>query len=143
MWAAIKASDTFWQNIPPYPDAQEQLLRLQDAGIPMVFITNRMGVNPEQQTRQWLADLGVTDPYVVVSEHKAKVCNELGVNYYIDDKNENVLDVTADAHGTLCWMLGRGWNEPITGSIYIDELSEFVDDVLHLARERGETVAAD
>src|SRR5437899_204908 len=59
VWAKIKASSTFWKDLPAHPGANEFLswlvTRQQDD---IYFITHRMGHHSKYQTERWLKKHG-------------------------------------------------------------------------------------
>ena len=136
-WESVKASPSFWYDLPPLDGCFDFLQSLSGDFIEDVyFITQRMGRHVKVQTEEWLFTNGYRDvPTVLISGDKAGCCKSLGITHYIDDKNENCRDVF-DAEGTIeIYMLARPWNRQLLGITRLTTLQEFLD-ILKVERER-------
>lgn len=125
-WEAIKESRNYWVNLMGYPATEGFLEFLEsiDGYNDIYFVTSRVGVSVKVQTETWLYEHGFDSPTVLISSEKGLCANALRMDYYIDDKNENVRDVV-EVSGADCFMLAQPWNEPQFGSIRIDSLVDF------------------
>ena len=116
-WRTIK-SRTFWKDLEAYPGAVEFLAWLssrQDDDV--YFITSRPGDRAKEQTEKWLKRHGFFgSPTVLISSQKGAICSALNVNYYIDDKMENCIDVKAQSPATLLYIKACPYNAPIEGA---------------------------
>lgn len=112
MWSIIKADPTFWFNLPAYDDVEffAKFIRSLPREHNVYFITQRAGFAEKWQTEQWLKIHGFLAPTVLISGEKGDLCKALKVTYYIDDKNENVLDVARKSFETKNYQLIRPWN---------------------------------
>ena len=137
-WDYIKNSETFWFDLNPYHNTVSFLVWLKGFSRrhDVYFITNRMGGNAKFQTERWLHKAGFGEPTVLLSATKALACNAVEIDYYVDDKNENVRDVAQNAPKTKCYMLQRPWNEQINNVPRIESLHDF-QNVLTLATLKG------
>lgn len=92
----ILDSPTFWRKLKLLPGTLEvgrQLNRLEKEGNGLYFITARRGYKPRVQTEEWLyKELGIDYPAVIVSASKTPILRSLGIEFFIDDKLENMLD---------------------------------------------------
>lgn len=129
VWEVIKKDPTFWVNLSPYDESQiclEHLASLVEEGHEIYFVTNRPGVMAKLQTEDWLNNNGFNDfPTVLISAQKGEVAKALELDWYVDDKTGNILDVHEKSPNTNAFLLGRSWNAndgvPVLGS-----LSEFL-----------------
>lgn len=113
VWDNIIADPTFWQNLFAYPYTWEALgeaTKLVEAGHDIYFVTSRPGVIAKQQTERWLAMAGFDAlPTVLISSHKGLVARALKLDFYIDDRWDNALDVAVTR--TKTFMVTRPWNQ--------------------------------
>jgi hypothetical protein len=102
IWDAIAKRYNFWQSLLPCPDTGD-LTAFAVTGILPFFITSRVptvGKPIELQTAVWLEQYyGFTHPTVIVAHSKGPLAKALNLDYFIDDRDKNVLEV-ADAHPT-------------------------------------------
>lgn len=122
----IIPSDRFWQRLPAYPDTRMFLSELVDSDFcdNIYFITSRVGKNVKAQTEYWLDFNGFPRPTVLISKEKGLCAKALKLTHYIDDKNENCVDVLAQSHANT-FMLARPWNEDQDGIPRLDTLMQF------------------
>lgn len=98
VWAHIKQDIRFWRNLGYLPDAfkaVKKLNNLVNAGHDVYFLTNRMGQQAKLQSEKWLYDLGMNYPTVVMAADKLPLIKAIGLNLFIDDNYETVLEVAA------------------------------------------------
>ncbi len=126
--AARNSDASFWNNLPNYAwtdAAMKSLGELWQDDHDIYFITDRKGVNPKNQTEMWLDAFNTVPPTVLISAEKGLCCKALDLDLYIDDKNENCLDVKARSPKTLCVMLTQPWNQNQDGIPRIGHINEF------------------
>lgn len=95
----VLSSLTFWRELEPFPTTKDiirQVNRLSVEGREVYFITNRAGRKVQRQTEEWLQDQGVKFPTVIIAGDKAPILRALKIDFFIDDKWENVRG--ADPH---------------------------------------------
>lgn len=87
-FASIKGIPEFWRWLDPEPGAEEFAQRLDElsAKHDLFFITSRSGEHTKQQTEEWLRDLGVQYPTVIVAADKTPIIRALKTNVFIDDR---------------------------------------------------------
>ena len=122
----IIPSDRFWQQLPAYPDTRMFLSELVDSDFcdNIYFITSRVGKNVKAQTEYWLDFHGFPRPTVLISKEKGLCAKALRLTHYLDDKNENCIDVQQNSN-TKCYMLARPWNEEQDGVPRLNGLTQF------------------
>lgn len=135
-WDFINDPETrFWQNLPCLDGAFEFLNALADLPdhVDLYFVTARSGATAKAQTERWLDanGLGVrwNPPTVLISKEKGEVAHALDLHLYIDDKDENCVDVRVKSPSTKCYQLNQPWNHAQTNIIMIDTLSQFLNVV--------------
>jgi FMN phosphatase YigB (HAD superfamily) len=96
VWRHIKETKNWWIKLGKLPGTDE----LQRACIRPIFITSRVetaGFPVAKQSEMWLMqNYGLVCPVVLVSDNKGPLAEALKLDWFIDDKVENCLDV-ADA----------------------------------------------
>lgn len=129
VWEVIKNDPTFWLNLDPYEETQiclEHLASLVEEGHEIYFVTNRPGVMAKLQTEDWLNNNGFNDfPTVLISAQKGEMAHALELDWYIDDKTGNIIDVFEKSPNTNSFLLGRTWNQN-DGVPVIASLSDFL-----------------
>jgi FMN phosphatase YigB (HAD superfamily) len=93
VWAEIKGDPSFWQNLRSLvkPNIWGRIAALE---ADQYFVTNRMGIDPLGQTKDWLRDfLGRCNINVIVTAFKGDTARILGATHVIDDKAGNVIYV--------------------------------------------------
>ncbi len=128
VWESIKADKYFWQRLGPYDTAEADLDALydcQEAGHEIYFITARPGIWVKRQTEIWIQTHGYyirfRIPTVLISSHKGLCAQALNLDAYIDDKDENVMDVLTRSFGkTKTFVMDRPWNQNVErhGGVY-------------------------
>lgn len=116
IWSAVKSTDNFWVNVPPYDD-QVRAVRLFQRirpSVPVVFITSRAksnGLSPADQSRIWTTRQGLTgDVYRTARpSDKRALMIELSVTHSLDDKPETVAECNT-IPGHKAFLMDRSWN---------------------------------
>lgn len=129
VWKSIRASRDFWYSLGALPGVEDFIYDWSNTDHEIYFITDRPGVNAQIQTQQWLIDYDFSCPSVIISRKgKGAVCAALSIEYYIDDKLENIEDVAATSKGTHLFMPRTLYNQdrPCPGTV-IESLGEFHD----------------
>lgn len=116
-WKAVEASYEFWFHLAEYPwtrDYCNHVDRLSEKGYEVYYITSRMGIDVKGQTEDWLNQRGVLNPTVLISSAKGLCAKALDLGLYVDDKNENVLDVLIAQPRCKVIMQAQPWNQQQT-----------------------------
>lgn len=116
-WKNITTSPYFWAMLDPMEDAPGFLTELWHRPYEVYFITNRPGVQTQAQTATFLSQFGYRLPSVVVSAEKGACCAALGVDVYLDDKGENIIDVLEKSPMTTAILKPYRHNEKFREAI--------------------------
>lgn len=127
VWQSVMANPSFWRDLPAYKGTLEFLTTLRQLPIRITFITSRVGINVLQQTQDWLTANGFSYPAVIISSNKGATCRRLGVTHYLDDKNENCVDVVKEVPGCRVVMFAQPYNQEQPGTFRITQLGTFLD----------------
>ncbi|AQQ51884.1 5' nucleotidase, NT5C type [Planococcus lenghuensis] len=89
MWSA-SLEEIYYTSCPPYPNAVDTLLELEENGHEIYYITARPGEHGER-TKKWMAAQGFPirdDRFFcgVKDEEKVEIIRELQLDCYVDDK---------------------------------------------------------
>lgn len=130
MWHIIDTTPNWWLNLKRLPNTTnlEPLAHIHD----VIFITNRKpatGMTITQQTKYWLdQNTDIVAPTVIVTKNKGQLCKLLDVDYFIDDKWENCMDVAIQSPKTAVFVKDELYNrrESVHGSI-LNRVSTFDD----------------
>ena len=110
-WERVKTIENFWESLPEIePGVVAKLNDLAIArGWEVIFLTKRpatSGVTAQLQTQRWLEAHGFVLPSVyVVQGSRGAIAAALALDFVIDDRPENCLDVATDskARAILIW----------------------------------------
>jgi len=111
LWRHVRSIEGFWESLKEIePGAVAQLDALAKARRwEIIFLTKRpesAGATAQIQTQRWLESKGFTLPSVfVVQGSRGRIAASLGLDFVIDDRPENCLDVVVDskARAILVW----------------------------------------
>jgi hypothetical protein len=111
VWERVKTIENFWESLPEIEPGV--VARLNDLtigrGWEVIFLTRRpatSGVTAQRQTQRWLEAHGFALPSVyVVQGSRGAIAAALALDFVIDDRPENCLDVATDskARAILVW----------------------------------------
>lgn len=122
VWEVIKGSNSFWYSLQPTEHLSTLALLLPDLEHKhdIYYITSRPGSRSKRQTEAWLHrylpygddPLGVR-PTVLIAQHmtKGSAARTLGLDCYIDDNLDNVIDVAVTSSKTRVYLLDRNYNQ--------------------------------
>ena len=137
VWDEIKASSTFWTDLPSLMSGNEQL-RLEQlcARYDVYFCTSRPGIRTREQTQGFLEARGVYNPAVIVLPTlatKGEMAHALGAEYSIEDKAGNAvcIDYMSKAKSYLIDRPYNQFNHEALGSNVrrIITLEQYFDDI--------------
>lgn len=81
----------------PRPFAKEMIKKLREDGHKIFIISARdekYFKKPYEESKQWLDDNAIEyDKIIIECKEKGKTCKELGINVFLDDKEENCIEV--------------------------------------------------
>jgi hypothetical protein len=115
LWQHVAAIDNFWETLPEIEPGS--IARLASLAVErrweIIFLTKRpgsAGATAQLQTQRWLVSKGFPLPSVfVVQGSRGRIAASLGLDFVIDDRPENCLDVVVDsqARAILVWREGE------------------------------------
>ena len=103
IWSAIQQTPDFWTTLKPLDEGavrriHELMLRHRWE---VFFLTQRpdtAGLTVQRQTQLWLQQQGFDLPSVlVISGSRGAAAGALRLNYHVDDRPQNCLDVASDS----------------------------------------------
>jgi hypothetical protein len=111
LWEHVRTIENFWESLPEIePGMVARLNALAiERGWEVIFLTKRpstKGVTAQLQTQRWLDAHGFALPSVyVVQGSRGAIAAALALDFVIDDRPENCLDVATDskARAILVW----------------------------------------
>lgn len=96
-WEAVKNTRNFWLNLKREKGVTSQNLRRMAKTNDLVFITARAqtkGYSVQQQSAAWLAlEFALKWPTVIEEDNKGPLAAALHLDYFIDDRPENCLEI--------------------------------------------------
>lgn len=107
MWAEVIKSPSFWANLDPI---NVSIMHTIDKIKNKVFITNRLGVQPREQSVSFLERWGVIEPNVIVAADKGPVAQKLNVTAHLDDYFPNCTDIAKAMPNAFVSLLGVPYN---------------------------------
>lgn len=135
VWNRIKQDRYFWWSLEPLTDSEtrDRICRLDEIH-DLYFVTSRVGLYPKRQTAEWLYQMGIEQPSVIVSNRKGEICAGIGADYCIDDKAGNAVYVAYHSGRTRSYILDAPYNrfdQTALGTKVrrVKSVSEFLDDV--------------
>lgn len=125
----IRDNPNFWHELRPCFGARAALRhinQLAKLGHDVYFITTRFGVNCKRQTEQWLYDMGIDFPTVIISSNKPPVLKGLGASLFVDDKLSTIESIGDEVDEGGVFLLDRPYNRE-GRSRYIQIVSSVMD----------------
>jgi hypothetical protein len=111
LWHHVESIENFWENLREIePGAVQRLAGIAaDRRWEVIFLTKRpesAGATSQVQTQRWLESRGFKLPSVyVVQGSRGRIAAALDLDFVVDDRPENCLDVVVDskARAILIW----------------------------------------
>lgn len=134
-WKAVTFSRDWWERLAPIPTFPErQALTKLARDHEVYIITARretFGDSTTFQTYRWLGNNGIHGVQVIASDHnKGALARALRLDYFLDDKPENVEEVVDCVEGCRCFIREWPWNvtTPLHWSIgSVKSLGDFIN----------------
>lgn len=129
IWQDIYATRNFWLSLEPLSDTH--VLTYAKDKYRIYFITARppcAGHALEDQTAMWIRrHFFIANPTVIVSSHKGPLAAALNLDYFLDDRPENTLQVRAFSPFTKVFIHSAPYNTEFNqGSIErVGSVNEF------------------
>jgi hypothetical protein len=111
LWSHVERIENFWESLHELePGSIAKLAKLAaERRWEIIFLTKRpesTGATAQLQTQRWLVSKGFKLPSVfVVQGSRGRIAAALGLDFVVDDRPENCLDVVVDsrARAILVW----------------------------------------
>ena len=135
VWKVVKDSYNWWMLLVPLVTPEEvnklnEVIEKHD----VYFVTNRpstKGLSAEMQTRYWLSSIGVlVDHASVIATKvgtKGKLAAALNIDIAIDDKPENIMEISAE--NITCVVRAWKYNEKLPHK-RVYSLKQFLEEYL-------------
>lgn len=121
VWTYIKESRDFWATLGYDPGMlvlRQRWAAIHAAHHDVVFATARPGLDAHIQTKYWLHKFGCSYANVTITSEKGQFCLDSHVDAYIDDRWDNIVDVTRKSPSTRAYLLHRTYNISIDDPSY-------------------------
>lgn len=96
------------EDVPVVPGAVEIINSWYDLGHKIILLTAR-AKHWKEQTEKWLNNIGLKYDQLVFDDNKGEQAQQMGIDIFIDDKPENVLDL--QAHDVEALLFEQPWNQ--------------------------------
>ena len=120
-WTVVDASNfleyirggKFFLELEPMDNAIEVINELKNKGHEIVFITRREDkLRTRNKTKKWFKNNGIKyDKIFFHCKHKGELCEDLGVDLFIDNDEANVYE--AEAHGIKAILFDSIYNKDV------------------------------
>ena len=115
LWRHVETIENFWETLAEIePGAVARLAAVAtERKWEVLFLTKRpagAGATSQMQTQRWLEARGFALPSVyVVQGSRGRIAAALGLDFVVDDRPENCLDIVVDskARAILVWREGE------------------------------------
>lgn len=108
IWDKIKNTRNFWLNLDRAKGVTSQNMRALAKLHDLVFITARVpskGFSVQQQSAAWLSlNLGLKYPTVIEESNKGPIAAALHLDYFVDDRPKNCLEIKAAVPSCKCFL---------------------------------------
>lgn len=134
MWRHIKHTRNFWMSLEKLENTNALMRRQKEMNL--FFLTTRVpsdGLSVMEQSMEWLArQYCIPGAYVAVTNEKGKECKALNIEYFIDDKPENCLDIVKNSSRTKVFLQDATYNRTFTHSKVerVANLNEYIRTIL-------------
>lgn len=133
IWGHIKGTRDFWQKLRPLEGVGG--LRRLPKNVEPVFITSRvptLGHSVHDQTCHWLRqNFYITYPLVIVVDdprEKVALCKNLGLDNFIDDKRQTVLQMHEAGLRSYAKLALYNSDQPFPeGVVPVESLDEYLE----------------
>ena len=118
-WAEVAKRYNFWERLRPlkvFDNETAYYLQRVTEDHDVWFITNRFdtpGLSPLKQTKNWFRmHAGIGTPNVLIAKEKGPVAQVLQLDYFIDDRPKNCVDVKQARPECLVYLADSSHNQP-------------------------------
>ncbi len=119
----------FWEDLNALPAVQTLRLWETTSANEFYFITSRVGMFVKSQTERWLKKHVAPGLTVLISSEKGALCKALKLDYYVDDRAENIIDVQRTSPSTRAYLTDQPWNQHLSVMRRISDFAAFLDAI--------------
>ena len=139
LWRHVESIENFWESLAEIePGAVARLANAAtETPWEVIFLTKRpasAGATAQVQSQRWLEAKGFRLPSVyVVQGSRGRIADALGLDFVVDDRPENCLDVVVDskARAILVWREDEKTLPPAARRLGIGVVKS-VDDCINI-----------
>lgn len=133
LWKTIDVTENWWMNLDPLPNTN--LLKPLCDTHRVIFITNRKDANVgwpiEQQSSEWLRrNYQLFFPNVIISDNKGPIAQGLKLDYFIDDRPKNVMEVNYAYPSCYTFLKRDTYNTELQGVLEVPHFDAFAQRIL-------------
>lgn len=114
-WDDVGDIYNFWESLPVCEGVTRGTLKLLDRQHELFFITARVRTNGGQvknQSARWLRDkFGIDNPQVIVSSKKGPIAKALELDFFVDDRPKNCIEVYSAINTCKCFLKDSSHNQ--------------------------------
>ncbi len=134
MWRTIDTIPNWWLSHTKLPDTNMLQQLCEDRNHRVVFITNRKdgtGWKVDEQSACWIMEnFFLRHANVVISDDKGPVAKGLGLNFYIDDRPKNVIEVHQAAPNCKTFLKKATYSTTFDYPNRVSSFNEFAKIIL-------------
>jgi uncharacterized HAD superfamily protein len=134
-WEAVAKTYKFWEKLDYEPGVNPGRVRRLEEDHNLFFITARvpsLGGTIKDQSCNWLRNMiGLDNPIVLPSYDKGPLASALKLDYFIDDRPKNVLEIKRALPYCKVFIKDSSHNQPFVHSEIhrVKDMNEFIDIV--------------
>ena len=142
VWEKVKNTYNFWTDLPQANGVDFSRLYWLSKQHELFFITARVatkGASVRFQSAWWLNQHSLWCPTVIVSYDKGPLAAALKLDYFIDDRPKNCLEIKKSAPTCKVYVKNSSHNQTFSQPdiIRVQNMNEFMDIVTEDDRERN------
>lgn len=147
VWDRIRATEDFWLTLKRKSDCDPCDVAQLDIDHDLYFITSRersAGESLPHQTAYWIKKhLWVPLPTVIVTSNKGPIAAALGLDYFIDDRPKNCVEVKNAVPTCTVFVKDAGHNQDFYDARIerVESFDEFAQRVQEATRPESERFA--
>ena len=128
-WEAVKNTRNFWLNLSREKGVTSQNLRRMAKTNDLIFITARAqtkGYSVQQQSAAWLSlEFALKYPTVIEEDNKGPLAAALHLDYFLDDRPENCLEIAKAVPTCLVYLKNLPHNADFKAPKSITRVKDF------------------
>ena len=147
VWQRIHDTEDFWETLKKKDGVDPCDVAMLDMEHDLYFITSRamcIGESLTHQTAYWIKKhLWVPLPTVIVTSNKGPIAAALGLDYFIDDRPKNCVEVKDAVPACTVFVKDAGHNQDFNDERIerVESFNEFAGKVFEATRPESERFA--